>query len=79
MRRALRKTVDYRATAAARASDLGQQPTMGAVARDAGRPRALPPGPGLGIDIDEDMLARYPAIPGPCYLPAAAASESENT
>jgi L-alanine-DL-glutamate epimerase-like enolase superfamily enzyme len=42
-----------------------------------------PPGPGLGIHIDEDMLARYPAIPGPCYLPAAppasTASEPENT
>ena len=25
--------------------------------------------PGLGLEIDEAMLADYPAIPGPCYLP----------
>ena len=25
--------------------------------------------PGLGLDIDEAMLADYPAVPGPCYLP----------
>ena len=25
--------------------------------------------PGLGLDIDESMLADYPAVPGPCYLP----------
>ena len=28
-----------------------------------------PHGPGLGIQIDETMLERYPAIAGPCYLP----------
>ena len=28
-----------------------------------------PQGPGLGIQIDEAVLARYPAIGGPCYLP----------
>ena len=26
-------------------------------------------GPGLGLDVDEAMLADYPAVPGPCYLP----------
>jgi len=26
-------------------------------------------GPGFGIDVDEALLARYPAIPGPCYVP----------
>ena len=26
-------------------------------------------GPGLGLDVDEAMLAGYPAVPGPCYLP----------
>ncbi len=25
--------------------------------------------PGLGLEIDEAMLADYPAIPGPCYIP----------
>jgi len=25
--------------------------------------------PGLGLDIDEALLAQYPAIPGPCYIP----------
>ena len=28
-----------------------------------------PHGPGLGIKIDETVLDRYPAIPGPCYVP----------
>ena len=28
-----------------------------------------PDGPGLGIEIDEAVLERYPAIPGPCYIP----------
>jgi L-alanine-DL-glutamate epimerase-like enolase superfamily enzyme len=28
-----------------------------------------PDRPGLGLDIDEAMLARYPAIAGPCYIP----------
>lgn len=32
-----------------------------------------PDGPGLGLEIDEAMLERYPAIPGPCYIPAWAA------
>jgi D-galactarolactone cycloisomerase len=27
--------------------------------------------PGLGLDIDEAVLARYPAVPGPCYIPGA--------
>ena len=27
--------------------------------------------PGLGLDIDETVLARYPAVPGPCYIPGA--------
>jgi L-alanine-DL-glutamate epimerase-like enolase superfamily enzyme len=27
--------------------------------------------PGLGLDIDEAMLAEFPAIPGPCYIPGA--------
>jgi len=27
--------------------------------------------PGLGLQINEEMLARYPGIPGPCYMPAA--------
>ena len=26
--------------------------------------------PGLGLDIDEAVLARYPAVAGPCYIPA---------
>ena len=26
--------------------------------------------PGLGLTIDEDLLARYPAIPGASYVPA---------
>lgn len=25
--------------------------------------------PGLGLDIDEDMLAEFPPVPGPCYIP----------
>ncbi len=25
--------------------------------------------PGLGLDIDEEVLANHPAIPGPCYIP----------
>jgi D-galactarolactone cycloisomerase len=25
-------------------------------------------GPGLGIQVDESLFARYPAIPGPCYF-----------
>ena len=25
--------------------------------------------PGLGLDVDESMLAAYPAVAGPCYLP----------
>ena len=25
--------------------------------------------PGFGLDIDETVLARYPAVPGPCYIP----------
>lgn len=25
--------------------------------------------PGLGLEIDDELLARYPAIPGPCYVP----------
>jgi len=30
----------------------------------------LPPDrPGLGLDIDESVLAHYPAIPGACYIP----------
>jgi len=28
-----------------------------------------PQGPGLGLTIDETLLERYPAIPGPCYIP----------
>ena len=28
-----------------------------------------PDGPGIGIEIDEAVLERYPAIPGPCYIP----------
>ncbi len=28
-----------------------------------------PDRPGLGLDIDEAMLAQYPAIAGPCYIP----------
>lgn len=28
-----------------------------------------PSGPGLGIEIDEEVLQKYPAIPGPCYIP----------
>ena len=28
-----------------------------------------PDGPGLGIEIDENVLEKYPAIPGPCYIP----------
>ena len=27
--------------------------------------------PGLGLQINEEVLARYPGIPGPCYMPAA--------
>lgn len=27
--------------------------------------------PGLGLYIDEEILARYPGIPGPCYVPAS--------
>jgi D-galactarolactone cycloisomerase len=27
--------------------------------------------PGLGLNISEEVLARYPGIPGPCYMPAA--------
>ncbi|MFO1067917.1 MAG: mandelate racemase/muconate lactonizing enzyme family protein [Geminicoccaceae bacterium] len=27
--------------------------------------------PGLGLDIDEAVLAAHPAIPGPCYIPGA--------
>ena len=27
-----------------------------------------PAGPGLGIELDESVLERYPAIPGPCYV-----------
>lgn len=26
--------------------------------------------PGLGLDIDEEALSRYPGVPGACYLPA---------
>ena len=26
--------------------------------------------PGFGLDIDESMLAEYPAAPGPCYIPS---------
>ncbi len=29
-----------------------------------------PDGPGLGLELDESVLKRYPAIPGPCYIPA---------
>ena len=25
-------------------------------------------GPGLGIEVDESLFARYPGIPGPCYV-----------
>ncbi|MBT3172705.1 MAG: mandelate racemase/muconate lactonizing enzyme family protein, partial [Rhodospirillaceae bacterium] len=25
--------------------------------------------PGFGLDIDESILAQYPAQPGPCYIP----------
>jgi hypothetical protein len=25
-------------------------------------------GPGLGVDVDEALFARYPGIPGPCYV-----------
>ena len=25
-------------------------------------------GPGLGIEVDESLFAKYPGIPGPCYL-----------
>ena len=25
-------------------------------------------GPGLGIEVDESLFARYPGIPGPCYI-----------
>jgi D-galactarolactone cycloisomerase len=25
--------------------------------------------PGFGLDIDESVLAEYPAVPGPCYIP----------
>ena len=28
-----------------------------------------PDAPGLGLNIDEAMLAAYPALPGPCYIP----------
>jgi L-alanine-DL-glutamate epimerase-like enolase superfamily enzyme len=27
--------------------------------------------PGLGLHIDEELLARYPGIPGPCYVPTS--------
>jgi L-alanine-DL-glutamate epimerase-like enolase superfamily enzyme len=27
-----------------------------------------PAGPGLGVEVDEAVFARYPAIPGPCYV-----------
>ena len=26
--------------------------------------------PGLGLDINEEVLAKYPGIPGPCYMPS---------
>ena len=26
--------------------------------------------PGLGLEINEEVLAQYPGIPGPCYVPA---------
>ena len=26
--------------------------------------------PGFGLDIDEIILEQYPALPGPCYIPA---------
>jgi D-galactarolactone cycloisomerase len=32
---------------------------------------APPDRPGLGLDIDEAVLKKYPAIPGPCYIPGA--------
>jgi L-alanine-DL-glutamate epimerase-like enolase superfamily enzyme len=25
-------------------------------------------GPGLGVEVDESLFARYPGIPGPCYV-----------
>ena len=25
-------------------------------------------GPGLGVEVDESVFARYPGIPGPCYV-----------
>ncbi len=25
-------------------------------------------GPGLGVVVDESLFARYPGIPGPCYV-----------
>jgi L-alanine-DL-glutamate epimerase-like enolase superfamily enzyme len=25
-------------------------------------------GPGLGVEIDESVFAKYPSIPGPCYV-----------
>jgi len=25
-------------------------------------------GPGLGVELDESLFGRYPAIPGPCYV-----------
>jgi L-alanine-DL-glutamate epimerase-like enolase superfamily enzyme len=25
--------------------------------------------PGFGLDIDESILEKYPALPGPCYIP----------
>jgi L-alanine-DL-glutamate epimerase-like enolase superfamily enzyme len=25
-------------------------------------------GPGLGVEIDESVFAKYPGIPGPCYV-----------
>jgi len=29
---------------------------------------SAPDGPGLGVTVDEDLLSRFPALPGPAYL-----------